>query len=127
MGVAGAESDFILHKADKLLHFAVHVFHAFPHRQDDGNAGDIYAQVSSQVENELQPLQIFFRIKARVAVGARGLEQAFTLVKTQRLRMDAVHLRYGGDHVSALGFAFSRHKRFLRRDAALPRLTVYAT
>jgi len=27
------KGDFILHKSDKLLHFAVHVFHAFAHRQ----------------------------------------------------------------------------------------------
>jgi hypothetical protein len=27
--------------------------------------------------------------------------------------MNAVHLRHGGDHVSALGFTFSRHADFV--------------
>ncbi len=70
MGIAGAESDFILHKPDKLLHFAVHIFHALSHLENNGDAGDIHAKVSRQVQDELQPLQVFFRIKARVAVGA---------------------------------------------------------
>src|SRR5579872_5081770 len=39
VGVAGAERNFILHKADKFLHLAVHVFHALTHLQNNSYAG----------------------------------------------------------------------------------------
>jgi hypothetical protein len=74
MSIACAERDFILHKADELLHLSVHVFHALAHLQNNGNPGNVHAQVTGKIQDELQPLQIFFGIKACVAVRARGLQ-----------------------------------------------------
>jgi len=49
--------------------------------QDDRHAADVDAKVSRQRQNEFQPLQVFVGVQARVAFGARGLEQAFALIK----------------------------------------------
>src|SRR5260370_830753 len=73
---------------------------------DDGNAADVDAQIARQRKNELQPLQIFFSIKAGVALGARRFEQALPLIEAQGLRMYLIHLGHRADHVRALGFAF---------------------
>jgi hypothetical protein len=108
--MAGPEGNFFLHKPDEILHFAVHVLHTFPHLENDGDSGDIDAEIASQVQDELQALQVLFRVEASVALSTRGLEQAFPLVKPQGLGMNAIHLRYSGDHVSATGFAFSSHR-----------------
>jgi hypothetical protein len=56
MGITGAESHLILHKTNKLLHLAIHVFHTLAHLQDNRDARNIYAQVPGQIQDELQPL-----------------------------------------------------------------------
>src|SRR5260370_28799986 len=88
------------------MDLAVDLFHALAHLQDDGNGADVDAQIARQRKNELQPLQIFFRIKAGVALGARRFEQALPLIEAQGLRMYLIHLSHRADHVRALGFAF---------------------
>ncbi len=69
-------------------------------------------KIARQVQDELQPLQVLIRIEPRVALCARGLQQAFALVEPQRLRMNLVHLGYRRDHVCALGFSFRYHGQF---------------
>src|SRR5260370_12599219 len=88
------------------MDLAVDLFHALAYLQDDGNAVDVDAESARQRKNELQPLQIFFRIKAGVALGARRFEQALPLIEAQGLRMYLIHLSHRADHVRALGFAF---------------------
>ena len=96
----------VLHE---LLDLALHLLHALAHLQDDRHARDVDAQIARQRKNELQPLQIFVGIEARVTFGARGFEQAFALIEPQRLGVDAVHLGNRRDHVGSLGFSL-RHR-----------------
>ena len=46
------------------------------------------SRVSERIVSRL--LEVFFRVEARVAFGARRLQQALALVEAQRLRMDVV-------------------------------------
>jgi hypothetical protein len=94
---------------DEVLHLLIHGFHALAHLQDDGDAGDVDAEIAGEVEDELEALEVFVGIEAGVAFGAGGLEEAFALVEAERLGMDVVHLGYGRDHVGASGFAFGGH------------------
>src|ERR1700693_1068551 len=103
----GAGEHFLLDILHELLDLALHLFHALAHLQDDRHAADVHPQIASQRQDELQPLQVFVRVKAGVALGARGLEQSLALIKAQRLGMDTIHLGYGGNHVGALRFPFS--------------------
>src|SRR5215469_2357173 len=104
VSLAGPKSDFLLYKADKLLHLPVHFFHALAHLQNDRDSGNVHSQIAGQVQDELQPLQVVFGIEARVAFGSGRFEQTLALVETQRLRVNAVHLRHRRDHESAFGF-----------------------
>ena len=104
-----ARQHFCPYIVDEALHLAIHLFHAFPHLQHDGNSGDVHAKIARQVQDELQPLQVFFGIEARIAFGARRLQQSFALIQPQRLRMDAIHLRHGGNHVGAFRFTLGSH------------------
>src|SRR5208282_3604639 len=74
-GLLKAREHLGTHVFDEGLHLAVHLFHALAHLQDDGDAGDVDAEVAGEVENELEPLQIFIGVEAGVALGARRLEQ----------------------------------------------------
>ena len=47
---------------DELLHLALHFFQPLPHVQNDFNAGKIDAEISSQIQNEFQPFEIFLRV-----------------------------------------------------------------
>src|SRR5262249_4662065 len=128
--VAYAVGYFLLNEADEFLHLPVHLFHALPHLQDDGDSGNVYAQVASQGQNEFQPLQTFFSIETGIALGARGLQQSFTLIKTKGLRMNAVHLSHRRDHVRAFGFAFRHHASlcFTYKQCSFPnQSTIFST
>ncbi len=89
------------HILDKVLHLPVHLFHALAHLQDDGDPGNVHAQVASQVQDELQPLQVFVGIEPRVPVGARRLQQPLALVQAQGLRVNLIHLGHRRNHVCA--------------------------
>src|SRR5579864_4342575 len=88
MRMAHASRHFLLDKSDELLHLPVHLFHAFPHLQDDGHSRDVHSQIPGEREDEFQPLQIFFGVQTGVALCARGFQQSFTLIQPQRLRMN---------------------------------------
>ena len=98
-----------LDELDEVLHLPLHFLHAFAHVQNDGNTRDVNAQVAGKAEYEFEPLNILIRVKARIALSTRRLEQTFTLVKTKGLRMNAIHLGNRRDHVGALFASF--HKR----------------
>ena len=106
---AASGKHFGAHVLDEILHLPIHLFHALPHLQNNGDAGNIDAQFARQVENELQPLQVFIRVQTRVSHRARGLQQPFALIKPQCLRVDLVHLGNCRDHVCAFGFTLRRH------------------
>src|SRR5215472_99411 len=106
VSLAGPKSDFLVYKADKLLHLPVHLFHALAHLQNDRDSGNVHAQIAGQVQDELQPLQVVFGIEARIAFGSGRFKQTLALVETQRLRVNAVHLRHCRDHESAFGLTF---------------------
>ena len=57
-------------------------------------------------EDGFELFEVFFRVQARVAVGARRLQQSFALVQAQCLRVDVVLLRHRADHVIGLAARF---------------------
>lgn len=87
---------------DEGLHFLPHLRHAVAHVKDDFDPRQVHAQVTRELQDRLQPLQVFRRIKARVTLAARRDQQAFALVEAQRLRMQVVHLGHCADHVAGL-------------------------
>jgi len=98
------------HKVHKPLHLAVHLLHPLAHLQHDGNAGNIYAEISREVQDELQPLQVFIGIKPGVAIRPRWPQQSLALIQPQRLRVDGIHLGHRRDHVRALRFTPRCHQ-----------------
>ena len=104
-----AAKHLVAHIADEVLHVRVHLLHAFAHLQDDGNAGDVDPKIPGKVQDELQPFQILIRVEPGVPFRARRTQQPLPLVEAQRLRMNGIHLRHGGDHVRAFRFTLGRH------------------
>ena len=86
----------------ELVDLALHLLDLPPHVQDDLDAGEVHAEVARQREDRFELLQVLFGVEARVAVGARRLEQSFALVEAERLRVDVVLLRHRADHVVRL-------------------------
>jgi hypothetical protein len=72
---------FVAHEVGKSFHLRLHLGHFVAHVQDDFDAGKIYAEFASQVEDDFEPFEIFVRVEAGVALGARRLEQADALVE----------------------------------------------
>src|SRR5580704_3046643 len=115
-GGAGAGEYFLLDVFHEILDLTLHLFRTLAHLQDDGDPADVYTQVAGQGKNKFQPLQVFVGIKPGVTFSARGLEQTFTLIESQGLRMNLVHLGDRRDHVSSFGFALGhqgplKHKK----------------
>src|ERR1700758_140272 len=109
----GARQDLLLNVLYEVLNLALHLFHALAHLQNDGDAGNVHTKVAGQVQNELQPLQIFVGVKAGITFRTGRLKQPLALVETQSLWMDAVHLGYRRDHVCAFGAAFCHRGKFI--------------
>jgi len=92
----------------KLCILAVHLFHALAHLKDDGDAGDVHAQVAARLRmnsSRSSPR----RYRAACCLGARRFEQALALIEAQSLGMNLVHLGHRRDHVRAFGFSFCSH------------------
>ena len=64
-----ARHDFLLQILHEVLNLPLHLFHAFAHLQDDRNPADVHTQVPRQVQNELEPLQVFIRVEPGIALG----------------------------------------------------------
>src|SRR6185437_7168643 len=88
----------------ELLDLLLHRLHLLPHVQNDLDAGEIHAEIPGEMENDFEPVEVFIGIKPRVAIAAAGLEQTLALVKTKRLRVDAILLGDRRDHISGLRF-----------------------
>ena len=58
------------HVVHEALHLAIHLFHAFPHLQNDGDAGDVDAEVAGEVEDELEAFEVLIGIDAGIAFAA---------------------------------------------------------
>ena len=72
--------------------------------------GDVHPKIAGQIQDKLQPLQVFIGIKTGIPFGPRRLQQPLALIKAQRLRMNLIHLGHRRDHVRAFGFAFRWHR-----------------
>src|SRR5579872_1137790 len=107
-----AVGQLLIQAGDKFLDLLLHGCHFFPHVQDDLDTRQIHTQFARKLQNHFQTLQILVRVQPRVAFAARGLQETFALVEAQRLRMDFILLRHGGDHVS--GFRSFRHQTLLQ-------------
>ena len=77
----------VLHE---LVDLALHLLDLPAHVEDDLDAGEVDAEIAGQRQNRFELLEVLFRVEARVAVGARRLQQPFALVQAQRLRVDVV-------------------------------------
>lgn len=62
--------DLLPDHSHKFLHLPLHLLHAFAHLQDDGNTGDVYSQIASEIQNELESLEILISVKACVPFSA---------------------------------------------------------
>jgi len=83
---------------EELVEAHVGVGHHAGQLEDHFDAGEVDAEVAREGEDHLQLLDLVLAVEARVAGGAGGLDQTFTFVEAQRLRMDVVALRDDRDH-----------------------------
>src|ERR1051325_5985941 len=86
----------VLEEPFKLL---LHRIHLLAHVENDLNPREIHAEVARQRQDQLEPLEIRVCIETCVALRSRRLQQAFTFVESERLRMNAILIRYGADRV----------------------------
>src|SRR5712691_5699413 len=91
------------------LHLPVHLLHSLPHLQHNCNPRNIHPQIPRQVQNKLQPFQIFIGIKTCIPFTPRGPQQTLPLIQAQRLRMNLIHLRHRRNHVRALALPLRSH------------------
>src|SRR5262249_42949288 len=108
MACSRARKHLALNKFHEVLHLPLHLFHAFAHVQNDGDAGNVYTEIAGETKNEFEPLKILIGIETSVPLSSRRLEESFAFIQEKRLGMNAVHLGNSLDHVRAL-FA-SLHK-----------------
>src|SRR5262245_43215314 len=112
----GARRQLAIQRRDELLNLTLHLAHLFAHVENNLHAREIHAEIAREMQNHLEPLDVLGRVKPRVAFAARRLEQAFTLVQTQRLRMNLVLLGDRRDHVGGFGFRLA-HQTLLQISA----------
>ena len=83
---------------EEAVELHVGVGHHAGQLEDHFDAGEVDAEVAGEGEDHLELVDLVFAVEARVAGRARGLDQPFALVETERLRMDVVSLRDDRDH-----------------------------
>src|SRR5205085_6595338 len=108
--VVDAARELALDVVHELVDLTLHRLDLASHVENDFDAGEVDAEIARQREDGFELFEIFFRIEARVAFGARRLEQPLALVEAQRLRMDVVLLRHRADHVIRLAASPLRHR-----------------
>ncbi len=96
----GLPDEFILHEARELLHLFFHLEHLLAHVQNDFDAGEIDAHVAREREDHFEAFEIGSGVEARIALRAGGLEQTYSFVEAESLRVDLVQLRDSADHVA---------------------------
>src|SRR5579862_8234595 len=117
VGSRKTASHLAAHKTDERFHLRLHVRHLVPHIQNDFDAGEIDAQFARQVKNHFQALKIRIGVKPGIPLRARWLEQSYSLIQTQGLRVKLVQLGDGADHVARFSFLFcaASHSRLLAK------------
>lgn len=93
---------------EETLELSLHLIHLFAHIEDDLNAGEIDPEFAGKREDDLEPLEVGILVKPCISYRSRRLEQPFTLVQSQRLRMNIVEL---GNCTDRIGFNSLFHKR----------------
>src|ERR1051325_6218072 len=91
--------DVALQIFEKALELALHRVHLLAHVEDDFDARKIDAEIACQREDYFEPFKIRISVKPRVALRTCRLEQTFTLIQTQRLRVQLELLRDCADCV----------------------------
>ena len=93
--------DVLANILNEVFEFVLHAVHLLAHVQDYFNAGEIHAEVASEVEDELQTLNILFSVIARALRGSRWFNKPFSLIQTKSLGVNAVLL---GNHADCIFF-----------------------
>ena len=68
-----AARELFIHVRHELVHLHLHLRDAPAHVEDDLDAGQIDAEFTGELEDDLQPFQVLFGVEAGVAVAAAGL------------------------------------------------------
>ena len=71
---SGDARQFLLDDGGELGHLLFHLDHFFAHVENDFDAGEIDAHVARQRQDDVEALEIFVGVEARVALRTRGLE-----------------------------------------------------
>src|ERR1700733_2645096 len=79
------------------LELMVHLLHLFQHVQDNLYSSQIDSHVPSQIQNQLQPLDVFFRVIPGSLGRSRRFYQSLALIKPERLRVNIELLRHRAD------------------------------
>jgi len=95
---------FVTNEVGESFHLRLHLGHFVAHVENNFDAGEIDAEFAGEIEDDFEAFEIFVGVEARVALGARGLQQADTLIEAERLRVEFVDLRDRADHVTGFGF-----------------------
>src|SRR6185369_1190143 len=90
---------FLAYVAHELVDLRLHLLHLAAHVQDDLDAGEVDAEIAREVQDHLELAEVVLGVEARVAVGARRLEEPLALVEAKGLGVDAVGLGHHADHV----------------------------
>lgn len=97
-------SEFVgvcLQVIEKALELQLHRVHFFPHVEDDFDAREIDAEIARQRENYFEAFEVCVRVKPRVSFGARGRQESFAFIKSERLRVNIVFARHSADRICA--------------------------
>ena len=71
---------FAAHELDERFHLRLHLRHLVAHIQNNLDARQVHAQLTRQIQNNLQPLQVLVRIQPRVSLRPRRLQQSHAFV-----------------------------------------------
>ena len=130
----------VLEEPLKLL---LHRVHLLAHVQNDLDTGKIHAQVARQRKNQFQSFEIRIGVEPRVSFRARRFQEPFTLVESERLRMNPILIRYRTDRVCSrlsahsnpistrgfvvFNFEYSRSKFFVSSEITFGNVTCTST
>src|SRR3954470_22221029 len=103
----GLTPDELHHTVD----LALHALHLLAHVEDHLDAGEVDPQVAGEGEDDLEAVDRLLVVETGVAGAAGRLDEAFPLIETQGLGMDAVALGHHADHhVLLIGLAPAGHQ-----------------
>src|SRR5262249_52038887 len=91
--------ELLPHPGHELRDLALHLLHLPAHVEDDLHPGQVHSEVAREVQDDLELPEVGLRVEARVAFGARRLQQTLALGEAQGLGVDAGALGDDADHV----------------------------